>query len=89
MTTHSVYVLACGDGSLYTGYTTDVDRRVTEHRAGDGAKYTRGRRPLELVHVERFGSRSAALQREHEIKQMTAGQKRKLVEGDVTRSPPE
>jgi putative endonuclease len=77
---HYVYVLACGDGSLYTGYTTDVERRIGEHRSGEGAKYTRGRGPLELVHTEEYGSRSAALSREHAIKQLSAEEKRRLVE---------
>ena len=49
---HHVYILECSDGSLYTGYTTDLERRVTEHDAGEGAKYTRGRTPVELVHAE-------------------------------------
>jgi len=51
---HYVYVLECVDGTLYTGYTTDVERRVAEHNAGDGATYTRGRTPVEVVHVEAF-----------------------------------
>jgi len=78
---HHVYVLECADGSLYTGYTTDVERRVAEHDAGQGAKYTRGRTPVELVHVERFGSKSAAMQREYEIKQLSRGEKERLVGG--------
>jgi putative endonuclease len=81
MTGHAVYVLRCGDGSLYTGYTTDVERRLAEHRAGDGARYTRGRGPLELVHVERFESRSAAMAREYEIKQLSKPAKERLVAG--------
>ena len=80
--THAVYVLRCGDGSLYTGYTTDVVRRLREHRAGEGARYTRGRGPLELVHVERFGSRSAAMSREYELKQLSKAEKERLVAGD-------
>jgi putative endonuclease len=48
---HHVYVLRCSDDTFYTGYTTDVERRVAEHDAGEGAKYTRGRTPVELVHV--------------------------------------
>ncbi|MEF8774332.1 MAG: GIY-YIG nuclease family protein [Halobacteriales archaeon] len=76
---HFVYVLACADGSYYTGYTTDVARRVSEHRAGRGAKYTRGRTPVELVHVERFDSRSAAMSREYEIKQLSRAAKERLV----------
>jgi putative endonuclease len=76
---HFVYVLECGDGSLYTGYTTDVQRRLEEHRNGVGAKYTRGRTPIELVHVEGFGNRSAAQAREAEIKALSRRQKESLV----------
>jgi putative endonuclease len=79
MSGHFVYVLRCADGSLYTGYTTDVDRRVREHDQGKGAKYTRGRTPVELVHVERFDSRSTAMSREHEIKQLARSEKEMLV----------
>jgi putative endonuclease len=79
---HVVYVLRCGDESLYTGYTTDLERRLSEHRAGDGAKYTRGRTPLECVHVEHYESRSAALSREHEIKQYSRARKERLVDGE-------
>jgi len=76
---HYVYVLACADETLYTGYTTDVARRVAEHDAGEGAKYTRGRTPVELVHVESFDTRSAAMSREHEIKQLSRPQKKRLI----------
>ncbi|MEF8781534.1 MAG: GIY-YIG nuclease family protein [Haloarculaceae archaeon] len=74
-----VYLLRCDDDTLYTGYTTDVRRRVAEHAAGEGAKYTRGRTPLELVHVESFDSRSAAMAREYEIKQLDRAGKESLV----------
>jgi len=77
--THYVYVLRWGDDSLYTGYTTDVERRLAQHRAGTGAKYTRGRGPLEVVHVETYRSKSAAMSREYEIKQFTRTQKERLV----------
>lgn len=77
--THLVYVLECADGSFYTGYTTDLQRRVDEHEAGEGAKYTRGRAPVEVVHVERFDSKSTAMSREHEIKQLSRRQKERLV----------
>ncbi|SHH13000.1 Predicted endonuclease, GIY-YIG superfamily [Halobaculum gomorrense] len=77
---HYVYVLECTDGSLYTGYTTDVARRVAEHDAGNGAKYTRGRTPVELVHVEAFDSKSAAMSREYAIKQRSRREKESLVE---------
>lgn len=77
--THYVYILRCADGTYYTGYTTDVERRVTEHNAGEGAKYTRGRGPVKLVHVETFASQSAALQREHAIKQLRRPAKEQLI----------
>ena len=80
MTDHWVYVLECSDGSFYTGYTTDVERRVDEHAAGEGAKYTRGRTPVELVHSERFDTKSAAMSREYEIKQYDRETKDRLVE---------
>ncbi|WP_254766298.1 GIY-YIG nuclease family protein [Salinilacihabitans rarus] len=79
MTDHVVYVLECADGTLYTGYTTDLERRVAEHEAGDGAKYTRGRAPVEVVHSERYASKSAALSREHEIKSLSRAEKETLV----------
>ncbi len=80
---HYVYILECGDGSLYTGYTTDVSRRISEHRAGDGAQYTRGRGPLRLVHVETFDSRSTAMQRENTIKSLRTEAKRRLIADDT------
>lgn len=77
--THFVYVLRCADGTLYTGYTTDVERRVAEHDAGDGAKYTSGRTPVELVHREAYRSRSAAMRREHAIKALSRAEKERLI----------
>ena len=77
---HHVYVVECADGTYYTGYTTDVDRRVAEHDAGEGAKYTRGRAPVELRHVERYDSRSAAMSREYEIKRLSRAEKEALVD---------
>lgn len=76
---HYVYLLECGDGTIYTGYTTDVSRRVTEHQNGTGAKYTRSRDPLTLRRVERFSSRSAAQSREYEIKQLSRQEKLTLL----------
>lgn len=76
---HYVYVVECSDGTLYTGYTTDVERRVAEHNAGDGAKYTAGRTPVTLRYVEYHDSRSAAQQREHEIKSRSRNAKERLV----------
>ena len=77
---HHVYVLRCSDDTLYTGYTTDVDRRVREHDEGVAAKYTRGRTPVELVHEETFETRSAAMSREAEIKAMTRDEKLGLIQ---------
>ena len=74
-----LYILRCGDGSLYTGITTDVEKRLEAHRSGKGAKYTRGRGPLELVYREECGEHSAALKREHEIKQLSRQEKEKLL----------
>ena len=75
-----VYMLRCGDGTLYTGITDDVEKRLAAHRAGRGAKYTRGRGPLELVYTERQSDKPAALRREHEIKQLTRQEKLNLLE---------
>jgi len=77
---HYVYLVQCEDGTYYTGYTTDVGRRVEEHNAGEGAKYTRSRTPVELVHVESYASRSAAMSREYRIKQFRRSRKERLIE---------
>lgn len=73
-----LYILRCGDGSLYTGITTDVARRLRAHRKGAGAKYTRGRGPLELSYQERCGSHSQALRRELEVKALPREKKEAL-----------
>ena len=78
--TWKLYILRCGDGSLYTGITTDVEKRLEAHRSGKGAKYTRGRAPLELVYQEDCGDHSAALKRELEIKALPREEKLKLIE---------
>ena len=78
--TWKLYILRCGDGSLYTGITTDVEKRLEAHRSGKGAKYTRGRGPLELVYSEDCGDHSAALKRELEIKALPREEKLKLTE---------
>lgn len=87
MTVHWTYVVECSDGSFYTGYTTDLERRVREHDRGEGAKYTRGRTPVELVHAEEFDSKSAAMSREYEIKQLSRIQKERLVGEDRESTP--
>lgn len=78
MSAHHVYVVACADGTLYTGYTTDVERRVDEHNSGNGARYTSGRTPVDLQYVESFESKSAALSREHDIKSLSRPEKEQL-----------
>lgn len=80
MSTWYLYILRCRDGSLYTGITTDVKKRLEAHRSGRGAKYTRGRAPLELVYREQCGDHSAALKRELEIKALSRDEKLRLVQ---------
>ena len=75
-----LYILRCGDGSLYTGITTDVEARLSQHRAGKGAKYTRGRGPLELVYTESCDDHSAALKRELAVKALSREEKEKLIQ---------
>ena len=74
-----VYILRCGDGSLYTGISDDVPRRLEAHRSGKGAKYTRGRGPLELVFTQQTEDKSAALRWEAEIKRLRREEKEKLI----------
>jgi predicted GIY-YIG superfamily endonuclease len=74
-----VYVLRCRTGQLYTGCTTDLERRVREHNAGTGSKFTRSRLPVTVVYREELGGRSEALRRERAIKAMRTGEKRRLV----------
>ena len=74
-----VYILRCGDGTLYTGVTDDVQRRLAAHQAGKGAKYTRGRGPLELVYTQEQPDKSTALRREFQIKKLTRPQKERLI----------
>ena len=74
-----LYILRCGDGTLYTGITTDVQKRLEAHRAGKGAKYTRGRSPLEVVYREECATHSDALKRELEIKALSRAEKEALL----------
>lgn len=76
--TWKLYILRCGDGSLYTGITTDVESRFAQHNAGKGAKYTRGRGPLELVYSEECGTHSDALKRELAVKALPRVDKLRL-----------
>ena len=73
------YILHCADGSFYTGWTTDIERRVKQHNAGRGAKYTQSRRPVKLVYAERLPTRSAAQKRELAIKRLPRARKFVLI----------
>lgn len=75
------YMLRCKDGTLYTGWTNDIKRRVRTHNSGKGAKYTKPRRPVKLVYCEEFPTREEAMRRECEIKRMGKKEKERLVAG--------
>ena len=74
-----VYILRCSDGSLYTGITKNIEKRLKAHNAGNGARYTRGRKPVTLVYKERQANQSLARQREAQIKKCGKRNKEKLV----------
>ncbi len=74
-----VYILCCSDGTYYTGITTDIDRRLEEHNAGKGAKYTRSRTPVQLEEYMLFKNRSDATKEELRIKKLTRAKKEKLI----------
>lgn len=74
-----VYILECGDGTLYTGITTDPERRLVEHSSGSGARYTSSRLPVKMIHVEDALDRSCASKREHEIKRLSRTKKIALI----------
>ena len=73
------YILKCKDDSLYTGWTNDLKKRITSHNAGKGAKYTKARRPVELVYSEEFQTREEAMKREYAIKQLSRKEKEALI----------
>jgi putative endonuclease len=76
---YSIYIIRCEDGSLYTGITTDVERRFAEHREGRGGRYTRAHGAVEVVYEERSRDRSSASKREAEIKRLTRAEKLDLI----------
>jgi len=78
-----VYIVRCADGTYYTGWTTDVARRVKEHNAGRGARYTRQRGPVPLVYYEAQPDRSIAMKREDQIKRRGRRYKERLIQGDA------
>lgn len=73
------YIVSCRDGSLYTGWTKDLERRVKVHNEGKGAKYTKSRRPVKLVYYEEFETKREAMRREYEIKQLSRREKELLI----------
>lgn len=81
---HYTYILKCKDNTYYTGYTTDVEKRIKAHNEGKGAKYTRGRGPVELVYYEEHMEKQAAMRREWEIKQLSRNEKEKIINEQKT-----
>ena len=75
---NAVYILRCRDNTLYTGWTNDLEKRLRSHNSGKGAKYTRSRRPVELAYSESFETKSEAMQREAEIKNLSREEKLRL-----------
>ena len=84
-----VYIVRCADGTLYTGWTTDLDRRIAQHNAGRGARYTRQHRPVTLVYSEEQPDRGSAMRRELAIKRYDRSRKERLIVGadDETHHP--
>ena len=80
--TYFVYLLECADGSLYTGFTVDLERRVATHNAGKGGKYTRSRLPVRLVYSETYDTEHEARSREWHVKRLSRGQKLALIGGN-------
>ncbi|MFH0833850.1 MAG: GIY-YIG nuclease family protein [Patescibacteria group bacterium] len=76
---HFFYLARCRDGSLYSGYSQDLEKREKAHNSGKGAKYTAGRRPVKIIYFEKFDSKSEALKREAAVKKMSRAEKLKLV----------
>lgn len=79
-----VYILECSDKSFYIGYTDNLDARVEKHNKGKAAKYTSGRRPVNLVYCEEYDSKSSAMSREVKLKQLSRAQKERLISGGKT-----
>lgn len=78
-----IYILKCKDGTYYTGYTNNIEKRVRIHNDKKGAKYTRGRTPVTLVYEESFATKAEALKREYMIKQMSRAEKEALIHSKV------
>ncbi len=74
------YILECSDGTLYTGWTNNLEKRLKDHNDGKGAKYTKSRRPVVLAYYEEFATKEEAMKREYAIKQMKRSEKKKMIE---------
>lgn len=74
------YMLRCADGSLYSGWTSDLEKRLKAHNSGNGAKYTRSRLPVALVYKEKLESKETAMRREYQLKRLTRQEKLRLIE---------
>ncbi len=74
------YIVECKDGTLYTGWTNNLEKRIADHNDGKGAKYTRARKPVTLVYYETFEEKKDAMKREYEIKHLSRQEKKKLIE---------
>ena len=81
------YILRCADGTLYTGWTNDLERRLKTHNAGKGGKYTRARLPVELVYYEQYPTKAEAMRREWRIKRMPRAEKLRMIENRREASP--
>ncbi|WP_217588374.1 GIY-YIG nuclease family protein [Lentibacillus saliphilus] len=79
---HVVYMLECRDGSIYTGYTNDFERRLKQHEAGKGAKYTRGRGPFKVIHKKTFETKVEAMREEYRIKRLSRHDKLTLINAE-------
>ena len=79
----TVYIIRCGDNSLYIGITSDLKKRIESHRRGSGAKYTRGRGPFELIYTESYPDRSRASQREYALKKLTLKKKHNIIKTNI------
>lgn len=82
------YILRCRDNTLYTGWTNDMEARLAAHNSGQGAKYTRGRGPVELVYLERFDTKQEAMRREAYIKKLSRADKLKLIRSSIKEDKP-
>lgn len=79
-----IYILKCNDGSLYTGWTNNLDKRIKAHAEGKGAKYTKARLPIELVYFEEYEDKREAMKREYAIKQLKRKEKLELIKKPLT-----